>query len=104
MLQPCNKTFRRVKSSGEAGKIEMLGLKKAASELKISITEKKLVSLLQTDSPLELLKKKKHIGGPAPESVKKMIQNQKKELSLLTQNLKKIKKKTRQAYQKCFPK
>ena len=28
----------------------MLGLKKAASELKISIAEKKLVSLLQTDS------------------------------------------------------
>ena len=62
----------------------MFGLKKAASELKISIAEKKLVSLLQTDSPLELLKKKKHIGGPAPESVKKMIQNQKKELGLLT--------------------
>ena len=82
----------------------MFGLKKAASELKISIAEKKLASLLQTDSPLELLKKKKHVGGPAPESVKKMIHNQKKELSLLIQNLKKIKKKTRQAYQKCFPK
>ena len=93
-----------VKHSKEAGKIEMFGLKKAASELKISIAEKKLASLLQNDSPLELLKKKKHIGGPAPESVKKMIQNQKKELSLLTQNLKTIKKKTGQAYQKCFPK
>ena len=40
-------------------KIEMFGLKKAASELKISIAEKKLASLLQNDSPLELSKKKK---------------------------------------------
>ncbi len=84
--------------------IEADSLKKAATELKIFLPKKKIVSLLHTDNPLELLKKKNHIGGPAPESVKKMIQNQQKELNLLTEDLKKIKAKTSQAYQKCFPK
>ena len=73
-----------VKHSKEAGKIEMFGLKKAASESKnfyLLITSKTSIFSLQTlfRVPLvRILKKKKHVGGPAPESVKKMIHNQKK--------------------------
>ena len=90
--------------SSAKNKISYEDLKLAAKKLKIKFTvlPKELDAFLNDSNPINLLKKKSHLGGPSPKSVKQMLQKQKASLQKTKLMVENLEKKVLAAYNKCF--
>ncbi len=109
MAQTFNLAFREcyevlslaVKYSDEAGKLTHGALARAIKETGVSIDiTVDDVNLLNT--PSAVINRKRHTGGPAVESVEKMIKNQQDHLKKVVQGIDIIKEKIAEARNSCF--
>ncbi len=90
-----------VKYSDEAGKLTHDALTRAIKETNVSIEiTVEDVNLLNT--PSSIINRKKHTGGPAVESVEKMIINQRDHLKAVALELGETKQKIAEARKHCF--
>lgn len=90
-----------VKYSDEAGKLTHDALNRAIKETNVSINiTVEDVDMLNT--PSAIINRKKHTGGPAFESVEKMIKNQRNRLKGIAKGLDSAKKKIAEARKLCF--
>lgn len=90
-----------VKYSNEKKRLTFEAIKKAIEELKIAVVlEKNKMDFL--DSPSSMISMKNHTGGPAPEAVKKMITNQRRQLETHISQITEFERNIDAARKKCF--
>jgi argininosuccinate lyase len=90
-----------VKDCEAAGQLTQEGLEKAIGELGLPVKlSKKNIDLI--DSPIALLREKRHTGSPSAGSVKKMIAAQALALQKMDKKFKVLQDRVRLAHKKCF--